>query len=68
MPDETIKVTFAVRPMAKQRLKSLKLRLLEAGYRESESSLIERLLSPNFIAELEANVKEGPCERCSRVG
>jgi hypothetical protein len=68
MPDETIKVTFAVRPMAKQRLKSLKLRLLEAGYRESESSLIERLLSPDFIAELEANVKESRCERCSRLG
>lgn len=68
MPDETVKVTFAVRPMAKERLKSLKMRLLEAGYRESESSLIERLLSPNFIAELEACVKESPCERCSRPG
>ena len=67
MPDEPIKVTFAVRPMAKERLKLLKRRLLEAGYRESESSLIEQLLSPNFLAELETKVKERRCERCSRL-
>ena len=60
MPDETIKVTFSVRPMAKQRLTSLKQRLLEEGYRESESSLIERLLSPGFIEALEHDVKDTP--------
>ncbi|MFY9664417.1 MAG: hypothetical protein WAL67_12855 [Candidatus Cybelea sp.] len=57
MPDETIKVTFQVRPTAKQRLSSLKRRLIEEGYRESESSLIERLLSPTFIEALEVNIK-----------
>jgi hypothetical protein len=58
MPDETIKVTFQVRPTAKERLTSLKRRLLEQGYRESESSLVERLLSPTFIEALETNVKQ----------
>lgn len=58
MPDETIKVTFQVRPTAKQRLSSLKRRLLEEGFRESESSLVERLLSPTFIEALETNVKQ----------
>lgn len=67
MPEETIKVTFAVRPMAKERLKLLKRRLLEAGYRESESSLIEQLLSPGFLAALEANVKESRCKSGSRL-
>jgi len=58
MPDETIKVTFQIRPMAKERLKALKARLMESGYRESESSLIERLLSPSFLYALEVDVKE----------
>ncbi|MGA8097390.1 MAG: hypothetical protein WB810_01890 [Candidatus Cybelea sp.] len=58
MSDETIKVTFQVRPTAKQRLSSLKRRLLEEGYRESESSLVERLLSPKFIEDLETQVKQ----------
>ena len=58
MSDETIKVTFQVRPTAKQRLSSLKRRLLEEGYRESESSLVERLLSPKFIEALETQVKQ----------
>jgi hypothetical protein len=58
MPDETIKVTFQVRPTAKQRLTSLKRRLVEEGYRESESSLVERLLSPVFIEALEIDVKQ----------
>jgi hypothetical protein len=60
--DETIKVTFQIQPMAKERLKTLKIKLLEQGYRESESSLIERLLSPWFIRALETDVKEGSCE------
>jgi len=60
MPDETIKVTFQIRPTAKGRLASLKRKLLEEGYRESESSLVERLLSPTFIDALETNVKEVP--------
>jgi hypothetical protein len=60
MPDETIKVTFQIRPTAKGRLTSLKQKLLEEGYRESESSLVERLLSPNFIDALEVNVKKAP--------
>jgi hypothetical protein len=60
MPDETVKVTFQVRPTAKERLVSLKHRLLQEGYRESESSLVERLLSPTFIDALEACVKEAP--------
>jgi hypothetical protein len=68
MPDETIKVTFAVRPMAKERLKSLKLRLLEAGFHVSESSLIERLLAPGFLAALEANIKESPCKSGTVLG
>jgi hypothetical protein len=58
MPDETIKVTFQIRPMAKGRLKSLKDRLLHQGYRESESGLIERLLSPDFIDALERDIKQ----------
>lgn len=60
MPDETIKVTFQIRPMAKVRLASLKQRLLDEGYRESESSLVERLLSPSFIEALEFDVKQAP--------
>jgi hypothetical protein len=60
VPDETIKVTFQIRPAAKARLASLKRRLLDEGYRESESSLVERLLSPGFIDALEANVKQVP--------
>lgn len=60
MPDETIKVTFQIRPTAKSRLTSLKGKLLREGYRESESSLIERLLSPGFIDALEANVRRDP--------
>lgn len=60
MPDETIKVTFQIRPTAKGRLASLKRKLLEEGYCESESSLVERLLSPTFIDALETNVKEVP--------
>ena len=58
MPDETIKVTFQVRPTAKRRLANLKQKLLDAGYRESESSLIERLLSPSFIDALEIDVRK----------
>jgi hypothetical protein len=60
MPDETIKVTFQIRPTAKGRLTSLKRRLLQEGYRESESSLIERLLAPVFIEALESNVRDQP--------
>jgi hypothetical protein len=60
MPDETVKVTFQIRPTAKGRLASLKRKLLEDGYRESESSLIERLLSPTFIEQLETDVKRAP--------
>lgn len=60
MPDETIKVTFQVRPTAKSRLTSLKQRLLQAGYQESESSLVERLLSPGFIDALESDVRRNP--------
>lgn len=66
MPEEAVKVTFAVRPTAKERLKSLKLKLLEAGYRESESSLIEQLLAPSFLDALEAHVKERRCKSGSR--
>ena len=58
MPDETIKVTFQVRPTAKLRLTSLKQRLLDEGYRVSESSLLEQLLSPGFIDALEMHVKQ----------
>jgi hypothetical protein len=58
MPDETVKVTFQVRPTAKQRLTSLKQRLLQAGIRQSESSLVEQLLSPSFIDALEIQVKQ----------
>jgi hypothetical protein len=57
MSDETIKVTFQIRPTAKVRLKSLKDRLLDQGYRESQSGLIERLLSPDFIDALERDIK-----------
>ena len=61
MPDETIKVTFQLRPTAKERLKLLKERLLQEGFRESESSLIERLLSPWFLQALEVEVKGRVC-------
>jgi hypothetical protein len=60
MPDETIKVTFQIRPTAKDRLTSLKGKLLSEGYRESESSLVERLLSPRFLESLERVVRERP--------
>ncbi|HEX3670230.1 MAG TPA: hypothetical protein VHT92_00865 [Candidatus Cybelea sp.] len=60
MPDETIKVTFQIRPTAKRRLTMLKQKLLDAGFRESESSLVERLLSPGFLDELEVHVKQTP--------
>jgi len=60
MPGETIKVTFQIRPTAKDRLVSLKRKLLDEGYRESESSLVQRLLSPSFIEALEKTVKQTP--------
>jgi len=60
MPDETIKVTFQIRPTAKDRLRSLKSKLLDEGYRESESSLVERLLSSRFLESLEDDVKKHP--------
>jgi hypothetical protein len=63
MPDETVKVTFEIRPTAKSRLATLKHRLRSDGYQESESSLVERLLSPNFILALEDDVKRNPRRR-----
>ncbi len=63
VPDETIKVTFQIRPTAKDRLRSLKHRLLHEGYRESESSLVERLLSPTFMDALETDVKQSKVAR-----
>jgi hypothetical protein len=60
MPDETIKVTFQIRPTAKRRLSMLKQKLLDEGFQESESSLVERLLSPAFLDELEVHVKRAP--------
>jgi hypothetical protein len=60
MPDETIKVTFQIRPTAKDRLRSLKWKLLDEGYHESESSLVERLLSSRFLESLEDEVKKHP--------
>lgn len=60
MPDETIKVTFQIRPTAKRRLSMLKQKLLDEGFQESESSLVERLLAPAFLDELEINVKTVP--------
>jgi hypothetical protein len=63
MPDETVKVTFEIRPTAKARLATLKNRLRSDGYQESESSLVERLLSPSFILALEDDVKQNPRRR-----
>lgn len=62
MTDATINVTFQIPPTAKERLTALKARLIECGYWESESSLIERLLSPSFLYALEADVKESSCK------
>ena len=57
MPDDKIKVTYDMRPMAKARLIALKDRLLAEGHQASTSSLLERLLEPEFIEALEAEVK-----------
>jgi hypothetical protein len=63
MAEELVKVTFTVTPTAKYRLASLKARLRREGIAESESSLIERLLSPSSIATLEAELTRNSGQR-----
>lgn len=55
---KTVEITVRITAAAKERLKALEVRLGEAGYRESESRLIERLLSPPFLQALELHFKE----------
>jgi hypothetical protein len=56
MAEDSVKVTFQVTVTAKYRLASLKARLRREGIVETESSLIERLLSPSSITRLEAEL------------
>ena len=63
MAEETIKVTFTVTPTAKYRLSSLKARLRREGIVESESGLVERLLSASSIATLEAELTRSTGQR-----
>lgn len=56
MAEELVKVTFTVTPTAKYRLASLKARLRREGTIETESGLVERLLSASSIAALEAEL------------
>jgi hypothetical protein len=57
MAEEKIKATFEVSPTAKYRLASLKARLRRDGITETESSLVERLLSASSLSALEADLK-----------
>jgi hypothetical protein len=50
---EIVKATFSLSATAKYRLASLKARLRRNGIVETESSLVERLLSPESISALE---------------
>lgn len=63
MNEQTIKATFLLTPSAKYRLSSLKARLRREGIVESESSLVERLLSPSSISTLEAELTRSRGQR-----
>jgi hypothetical protein len=65
MAEPTIKVTFLLTPSAKYRVASLKARLRREGIVETESSLVERLLSSPSISALEADLTRGTQQRRS---
>jgi hypothetical protein len=61
--EESIKSTFMLSASAKYRLSSLKARLRRKGVVQTESGLVERLLSPGSLSALEAQLESRPARR-----
>lgn len=53
MVEGKTKVTFMLSPEAKYRLASLKARLRKAGIKETESGIVEWLMSPHILRMVE---------------